>query len=119
MSVAFYLDVHVPQEIADQLRSRGVDVLTVIDDGRRRSPDQQLLERATELNRVLVTEDVGFKVLAERWQARGKEFSGVIFCPSRRFSVGGLVGDLHLIAEASEPDEWRNRIEYLPFRRAN
>ena len=30
MPVAFYMDVHVPQPITDQLRRRGVDVLTAI-----------------------------------------------------------------------------------------
>jgi hypothetical protein len=33
MPVSLYMDVHVPQAIADQLRRRGVDVLTTHEDG--------------------------------------------------------------------------------------
>ncbi len=32
MPVPLYMDVHVPQAITDQLRRRGVDVLTAIED---------------------------------------------------------------------------------------
>lgn len=32
MALAMYLDVHVPRAIADQVRRRGVDVLTAIED---------------------------------------------------------------------------------------
>jgi uncharacterized protein (DUF433 family) len=32
MAVLLYMDVHVPQSITDQLRRRGVDVLTAIED---------------------------------------------------------------------------------------
>ncbi|AFY30690.1 hypothetical protein Cal7507_0188 [Calothrix sp. PCC 7507] len=35
MSVPLYMDVHVPQAITDQLRRRGVDVLTAHEDGAR------------------------------------------------------------------------------------
>lgn len=32
MTVAFYMDVHIPIAITEQLRFRGVDVLTAIED---------------------------------------------------------------------------------------
>jgi hypothetical protein len=33
MSVAFYMDVHVHAALTEQLRRRGIDVLTAQDDG--------------------------------------------------------------------------------------
>ena len=57
MPVAFYMDVHVPQSITDQLRRRGVDVVTAVDDGRQRATDEEILARATELGRVSFTQD--------------------------------------------------------------
>ena len=42
MPVALYMDVHVPQPITDQLRHRGVDVLTAIEDGARELADAEL-----------------------------------------------------------------------------
>ena len=68
MDVGLYLDVHVPQAITDQLRRRGVDVLTAIEDGRSSDSDEHLLERATELSRVMFTQDIHFKAMAENWQ---------------------------------------------------
>lgn len=35
MAVGLYMDVHVPEAISEQLRRRGVDVVTAIDDGYR------------------------------------------------------------------------------------
>jgi hypothetical protein len=32
VAVQLYMDVHVPQAITDQLRRRGIDVLTAIED---------------------------------------------------------------------------------------
>ena len=41
MSVPLYMDVHVPQAITDQLRRRGVDVLTAIEDGFAEASDEE------------------------------------------------------------------------------
>ncbi len=53
MAIALYMDVHVPQAITDQLRRRGVDVLTAIEDTSAELADEALLERASSLERVL------------------------------------------------------------------
>jgi hypothetical protein len=37
------MDVHVPQAITDQLRRRGIDVLTAYEDGATTLPDDELL----------------------------------------------------------------------------
>ncbi len=71
------MDVHVPQAIADQLRRRGVDVLTASDDGTQEFSDEILLLRSTQLNRVMFTQDIRFRVLAEIWQAENRAFSGL------------------------------------------
>jgi len=62
------MDVHVPQAITDQLRRRGVDVLTAIEDDSAELLDDELLERASSLGRVMFTQDIRFKALAEEWQ---------------------------------------------------
>lgn len=98
-----YMDVHIPQAITDQLRRRGVDVLTAFDDERQELPDDQLLLRVTQLNRVLFTQDIRFRVLAETWQVEGKQFSGLIFGHQLGGTIGQFVRDLELIAKASEP----------------
>jgi|SRR5207248_7502970 len=116
MPVSLYMDVHVPRAITDQLRVRGVDVLTAWDDGCTRLPDFQLLEHAREIGRLIFTQDVRFKALAQQWQREGLQFAGLAFAGQLSATIGQLVTDLELIAKASEPDEWMNRVEHLPFK---
>jgi len=116
VAIALYMDVHIPQAITDQLRRRGVDVLTAFEDGCQELLDDQLLLRVTQLNRVLFTQDIRFRVLAETWQVEGKQFSGLIFGHQLGGTIGQFVRDLELIAKASEPGEWMNAVEYIPFK---
>ena len=58
MAVPLYIDVHVPWAITDQLRRRGIDVLTAQEDESTESTDEQLLERALHLGRLLFTQDI-------------------------------------------------------------
>ncbi len=53
MSVALYMDVHVPAAITRALVLRNVDVLTAQLDGTIELSDSDLLDRATDLGRVL------------------------------------------------------------------
>ena len=115
MPVPLYMDVHVPQAITDQLRRRGVDVLTAGEDNANVLPDEQLLERARSLGRVLFTQDIRFKALAENWQRQSRPFAGLIFGHQLGATLGQYVKDLELIASASDPQDWLNTIEHLPF----
>jgi hypothetical protein len=113
---ALYLDVHVPAAIADQLRRRGVDVLTAQEDGSTELDDPALLERATALGRVLVTQDIRFKALADKWQQTGKDFSGLIFAHQLHDSIGRYVLDLELVAKATDAADWIGKTDRLPLR---
>jgi hypothetical protein len=109
------MDVHVPQAITDQLRRRGIDVLTAIEDGADELPDDELLERVRLLERVLFTQDIRFKAMAQSWQHQSKPFAGLIFGHQLGGTIGQYVKDLELIAQVSEPDEWLNTVQYLPL----
>ncbi|MDZ8109821.1 MAG: DUF5615 family PIN-like protein [Nostoc sp. DedQUE12a] len=115
MTIKLYMDVHVPQAITDQLRRRNVDVLTAIEDNADELPDDELLERVRLLGRVIFTQDIRFKVMAQDWQRQGKSFAELIFGHQLGGTIGQYVKDLELIAQASEQDEWLNTIEYLPL----
>ena len=115
MAVLLYMDVHVPWAITDQLRRRGVDVLTAAEDRSERLSDADLLQRAADLGRVVFTQDIRFKSLAESWQGQGHSFAGLIFGHQLRGSIGQYVENLELIAFASEPEDWKNVVQHLPF----
>jgi hypothetical protein len=115
LPVPFYMDVHVPQSITDQLRRRGVDVVTAIEDGWAERGDAELLEHAHELGRVVFTQDIRFKALAEDWQRQGRPFAGLAFGHQLGGTIGQFVRDLELIATASDPDDWVSAVEHLPL----
>ena len=111
-----YLDVHVPAAIADQLRRQGVDVLTAQEDGTTALADHELLVRSTALGRLLFTQDIRFKALAEVWQREGRNFAGLVFGHQLHGSIGQYVRDLALIANATDQHDWSGQVEQLPLR---
>jgi len=115
MPVALYADVHVPGPVILQLRLRDVDVLAATEEGTNRLSDEDLLKAASRLGRVLVTQDIRFRVLADDWQRTGKPFAGLVFAHQRYVSFGELVRDLELIAKATDEEFWQNRVEQLPL----
>ena len=115
MSIAFYMDENVHRGITDGLRIRDVDVLTVQEDGRTGFRDPIILDRATELERVLFSQDDDFLAEATRRQQERINFSGVVYAHKLRVSVGDCVHDLEIIAKAAYPEELANRVQYLPL----
>src|SRR5438105_803604 len=110
------MDVHVPRAITAGLRIRGVDVLTAQDDGRAEAPDPDLLDRARDLGRVLVTEDDDLLRDSARRQRTGEAFAGVVYGRQRDLLVGPWIDDLELLAMINEPEDFANRVEYLPVK---
>jgi hypothetical protein len=115
MSVALYLDHNANPVVATVLRHQEVDCITAREDGRAALDDESLLERVTNLGRVLYTEDDDFLGISARWQRQGRPFSGIAYAKQRRLSIGELIMQLQLIALASEPGDWRNALRHLPL----
>jgi Domain of unknown function (DUF5615) len=116
MSVPLYLDVHIPYAITFGLRLRGIDVLTSQEDGTREVDDDVLLDRATALGRVLFSQDKDLLREAQKRLQLSESFGGVIYAPQLGVSIGQRIDDLELIAQCGEPDEWLNRVDYLPLK---
>jgi hypothetical protein len=116
LSIKLYMDVHVRRAVTDGLRLRAVDVLTAREDGAERLDDSSLLDRATELGRVLFTQDDDLLAEAARRQRNAEHFSGLIYAHQLNITIGESIDSLELIAVASEPEEWLDRLTYLPLR---
>lgn len=113
MSLKLYVDVHVRRAITEGLRLRGVDVLTAQEDGASRFSDPELLDRAMALGRVLFSQDKDLLREATRRQRSGEPFAGIIYAHQFRANIGRCLNNLELIAKASEPEEYLDRLEYL------
>jgi len=106
--IKFYLDEHVPLAVASGLRRRGVDVLTVQDAGMLGAEDDAHIELVTKQGRVIFTQDADFL----RLHASGVEHAGIVYMPQRT-SVGYILRGFMLIYEVLEPEELKNRVEFL------
>ena len=100
MAVGIYMDVHIPRAIANGLRLRGVDVLTAQEDNTITLPDTKLLDRATELGRILYSQDDDLLIEANYRLQNKIEFSGVIYSHQLSSPIGLCVEDLEIIAKS-------------------
>jgi hypothetical protein len=110
------MDVHVPRAVTIALRLRSVDVLTAQEDGSGELDDRQLLSRATELGRVLFSQDGDLLREAARRLKALEEFAGLIYARQLGITIGQMVADLEAVAKTSDAVEWHGRVEYLPLR---
>jgi hypothetical protein len=110
------MDVHVPDAVTQGLRQRGVEVITAQEDGRRRLPDDALLDRSTSLVRVLFTRDEDLLAEAVHRQRVGRPFAGVVYAHQLRASVGQCVRDLELIAKVCASEDLDGRVVHLPLK---
>ena len=113
MAIALYMNQHVPRAITVGLRLRGVDVLTAFEDGASERTDPELLDRASELERVLFTLDDDLLAEAARRQKEGSAFPGVIYAHQLRVSIGTCIRDLEIIAKAADPQDLINSVHFL------
>ena len=113
--IALYMDENVEGQIVRGLRRRGIDILTVEADGWGKRLDPDVLDRAGELGRVAFSRDEDFLREAVRRQRAGERFLGVIYAHKLRVSLGRCIEDLELLAQAGFPEDFANRVYYLPL----
>jgi predicted nuclease of predicted toxin-antitoxin system len=116
MPVAFYMDENIDSRITRELRRRELDVLTVQEDGYTRTPDIEILDRASSLARVLVTYDHHFVIEAGRRLDNGIYFYGIVYITNNKAPIGKQIEDLELIANVTDHSYFEEKkIEYLPY----
>lgn len=110
-------DEDVPGGIARGLRKRnpGLDIVRVQEVGLMQSPDPDVLDWATREGRLIITRDVS-TMTAHAFEriALGLSMLGVSVLPER-MPVGHAIKELEIIVLASNPDEWRSRVIFLPL----
>lgn len=117
--IRYLLDEDTPHAIRDQLlrRAPGMEVLCVGDEMAPAfgTPDGELLRWIERAGYILVSRNRRTlpRHLQEHLQAGG-HVSG-IFLLRRRYSLGQVLEDLMLIWEAGRPEEYQDRVEYLPL----
>lgn len=110
------MDHNVDRAVTHGLRLRGVDVLTAYEDGAHLLADSALLDRSSELGRVLFSTDVDLIAEARQRQRSETFFAGVVFAEQSRVGIGTQIDDLELLARVAEPPDLANTLLFLPLR---
>jgi len=105
----FYLDENVPIAVADQLRWRGIEAVTVRDLGYLGDSDINHLQRAAAMGYVLCTHDADFIEMA----SVGMEHAGIVFGQQHKHGIGQWVRFLELLTAVADGEDMRNRVEYV------
>lgn len=115
MPLSYYMDEHIPSAITAGLRRRGIDVVTVQEDGFDNTDDPLILDRAQALGRLMYTQDTDFLVEVARRQVAGESFATVIFSAQDNWMIGRFIDDLEYIALVGDQADLTNAVHYLPL----
>jgi len=119
LTVRFLADENLDTDIIHGLYARepAIDILDVKTAGLRGTSDPALLEFAAQQDRVLITYDRN--TMTRHFRDRrdpGKPTPGVFILTQQESAIGEIIESLLLVWAASQAEEWRNQIAYLPFR---
>ena len=119
MTVRFVADEDIDVGIVQGLRSRepAIDILDVKTAGLRGMTDPALLELAAQQDRIMISHDRETMTLhfCDRVES-GKPAPGLFIVRQQPSAIGKIIESLLLVWAASQAEEWRNQITYLPFR---
>jgi len=113
--VRLYLDHHITDRLARDLRDRGYDVLTSLDAGMERAGDVEQLEFATAQDRAIITCNIrDFMPIHKHWLESGRDHAGIIVSQQLSMRQYGLLLSrvLRLLDEITA-DEIRGRLIHL------
>lgn len=82
-----YTDADVHGPVVKALQSTGWDVLRGIDAYPEKTPDEIHFVRAAKEQRVLVSNDLDMKMLAEKWFLEGRSYTGLVWWPRSHYAV--------------------------------
>lgn len=115
--IAFLADEDFNNRIVRGLLRRQplLDIIRVQNTHLFGAPDAEILEWAAQNGRVLLTHDVSTVTQwANKRFQRGEQIAGVIEVPQAA-PIGRIIEDILLAATVSTPEEFENRIVYLPL----
>lgn len=115
MHIRLYIDEDaMSRALVNGLRARGVDVMTVVEEGRTGREDIKQLDVATLQGRVLYTYNIAdFYRLHTQYMNQNKSHAGIIFVPQQRYSVGEQIRRLLNLIAIKSAEDMINQIEFL------
>lgn len=107
--IRLYFDENVETAVADQLRRRGIECVTVRDLNLLGDTDENHLLRATAMGYALCTYDMDYL----RLHAEGIPHAGIIYAKEQTTAIGDWVRGLELICGVYSAEDLHDHVEYL------
>jgi hypothetical protein len=96
-------------------REPSINLIRCRDVGLAEQADVQILEYAAGAGRIVLSHDVNtMSAVAAARVASGLALPGLFLAPQNS-PVRGIIDDLLLVWAASEADEWRGQVRFLPL----
>jgi hypothetical protein len=96
------------------LRARGVDVVTALEEGMVERQDEEHLQFAAKMRRVLYSFNVAdFYHLHSRYVSEDKEHAVLILTRQQQFTIGEQLRRLLRLIAKIPAEEMKNRVEFL------
>ncbi len=105
-----YADENFPFPVVEVLRQLGHDVLTAQEDGRRATPDPDILARAHALGRAVLTHN---RRHFQRLHLQGAAHSGIVSI-TRDSNSPALAARIHAALAGSSVGRWCIRVNRPP-----
>jgi predicted nuclease of predicted toxin-antitoxin system len=112
---SIYVDADLTPRIVSALRQRNYECQSALEDGMGAATDEQILERATELNMVLLTNNArDFAYLAQKWANEGRQHAGILISEQyRKRQIGEFLRRLLRFLNIITAEEMRGAFRYL------
>lgn len=98
-----------------RLRCPTVDLVRVQDAIPPETPDPEVLSWCADNHRLLLSHDVSTMLDFAYWRVDAGLAMPGVFLVAETELIGPIINDLALIVEASAPEEWHDRVVYLPL----
>jgi hypothetical protein len=103
------LDENIDPKVAEQLKRKGIDAVSVRELDLLDEPDLSHLQRATKMQRVLCTHDVDFITLAKT----NIDHYGMIYAPKYKATIGGWVRALLDLYAKETAESMAGQFKYI------
>jgi hypothetical protein len=116
LSLRFQADADLKYSIVKAVRQRepGIDFASAVDSGLAGVGDPDLLERAAQAGRILISHDRRTMLAHFRTRLEAKKSSPGLFIVSQGAPLQPVVDSIVLTWAASEPSEWCDQVHHLP-----
>lgn len=115
MKIRLYLDEDaMAHRLARELRLRGIDVVTALDEEMIERTDIEHLDYASRQGRVLYSFNVGdYCRLHGQFASGGRRHAGIILTQQQRYSIGEQLRRLLRVVAVRSAEDMQDNIEFL------